>query len=527
MAVFKETVNLVGHFQANVRQVRQHFRQGLLHALQGCQRARQHLGRLLAHIGNAQSVDKPCEGWRLAVFNRGNQLLAGNVGKTFQVDDLFVLELVEIRRRADEFFVHQLLDGLVAQAIDVHGPARDEMDDRLLELRTAGQAPDAAVHRAFADGFLALAALDQLRALNVGAAHRAALGDLHRAGVFRAALGHHRYHLGNHITGTADDHRVADHQAQACHLVHVVQCGVGHGHTRDLDRFQACHGCHSAGAADLEFNVKQLGQLFHGREFMGNCPARLAGTKAQLPLVGNAVDLEHHAVDFIGQGVAALTDIAVVVEAILNPLGQLQLMADGHAPLLQLLQVADVGVADIRGHAIAAEFQRTAGGDLRVQLTQATRRRVARVGESLAANFQLGGVQPLETGLGHEYFAAHFEGRRPAGAVQFQRNVAHGTHVDADVFASGAIATGGATHQLTVLIQQADRQAIELRLTAVLHRCATAKQVAHGQVQAFSDPAIEFQHGAFIKGVAEAEHRDFVAYLSERRQCRTADPLRR
>ena len=527
MAVFKETVNLVGHFQTDIRQVRQHFRQRLLHALQGRQGARQHLGGLLAHIGNAEGVDKPCKGWRLAVFDGGDQLLAGDIGKAFQVDDLFVLELVEVSRRADQFLVHQLLDGLVAQAIDVHGPARDEMNDRLLELRTAGQAPNATVYRAFADGFLALAALDQLRALNVRAAHRAALGDLHRAGVFRATLGDHRHHLGNHVTGTADDHGVADHQAQARHFVHVVQGGVGHGHTRNLDRFQACHGRHSTGATHLELNVQQFGQFLHRRELVGDCPTRFAGTEAQFTLVGNAIDLEHHTVDFIGQGIPSLTDIAVVIEAILNPFGQFQLMADGHAPFLQLLQIANVGVADIRGHAVAAEFQRTAGGNLRIQLAQAARSRVARVGEGLATDLQLRGVQPLEAGLGHEHFAAHFKGRRPAGAVQFQRNITHGAHVDADVFAGGAIAARGATHQFTVLIQQADRQAIELRLAAVFHRRAAAKQVTHRQVQALSDPAIEFKHGAFIEGVAEAEHRDFVTHLSERRQCRTADPLRR
>jgi hypothetical protein len=98
------------------------------------------------------------------------------LGKAFQIDDLLELQRVQIGRRADQTFVHQLLDALVAQAVDVHGPTRDEVDDRLLELRAAGQAADAAVHRAFADGFLALAALDQLRALDMGAAHRAFSG---------------------------------------------------------------------------------------------------------------------------------------------------------------------------------------------------------------------------------------------------------------------------------------------------------------------------------------------------------------
>ena len=86
----------------------------------------------------------------------------------------------KIGRRAHQAFIHQLLDALLAQAFDVHGAARNEVNDRLLELRTTGQTADAAIHRTFADGLAALAALDQLRALDMGAADRALLGNLYR-----------------------------------------------------------------------------------------------------------------------------------------------------------------------------------------------------------------------------------------------------------------------------------------------------------------------------------------------------------
>ncbi|MNY09215.1 hypothetical protein D3C86_1421210 [compost metagenome] len=204
-------------------------------------------------------------------------------------------------------------------------------------------------------------------------------------------------------------------------------------------------------------------------------------------------------------------------------------MTDRHAPGLELLQIADVRISDVRRHladAVAAEFQRTVGGDLRVQLAQTARRRVTRVGEGLAADFQLRGVEPLETGLGHEHFAAHFQGRRPAGAVQLERDVAYGAHVDADVFASGAVAAGRAAHQDAILIQQADGQAIELGLTAVLDCRAATEQVTGRQVQAFGHPAVELTHVGFFEGVAEAEHRNFMTHLGKRRQRRTAHSLR-
>ncbi|MNQ75089.1 hypothetical protein D3C85_898690 [compost metagenome] len=402
------------------------------------------------------------------------------------------------------------------------------MNDRLLQLRTAGKTPDAAIHRAFADRLAAFAALDQLRALDMGTAHRTLLGNLYWPGVFRTTLHDHLHHLRNHVTGTADDHRVADHQAQARDFVHVMQCGVGHRDTGDLDRFQTRHRRHRPGAADLEFHIEQLGEFFHRREFVGDGPARFAGAETQFALGGNAVDLEHHAVDFIRQRAATLTDVAVVIQALGDAVRQFQLMTDRHAPGLELLQIADVRISDVRRHladAVAAEFQRTVGGDLRVQLAQTACRRVARVGEGLAADFQLRGVEPLETGLGHEHFAAHFQGRRPAGAVQLERDVAYGAHVDADVFASGAVAAGRAAHQDAILIQQADGQAIELGLTAVLDCRAATEQVTGRQVQAFGHPAVELTHVGFFEGVAETEHRHFVTHLGKRRQRRAAHSL--
>jgi hypothetical protein len=52
-------------------------------------------------------------------------------------------------------------------------------------------------------------------------------------------------------------------------------------------------------------------------------------------------------------------------------------------------------------------------------------------------------------------------------------------------------------------------------------------RVAGRQVETFRYPAIELAHVAFFEGVAEAEHRHFVAHLGERRQRRAADALGR
>src|SRR3546814_6710471 len=82
-------------------------------------------------------------------------------------------QAVEIRGRFDQPPVDQLLDDLVAQAVDIHRSARYEMDDRLLKLSLARQTADATVARAFAHRLTPLAALNQLGTLPGRTATRA------------------------------------------------------------------------------------------------------------------------------------------------------------------------------------------------------------------------------------------------------------------------------------------------------------------------------------------------------------------
>ena len=95
----------------------------------------------------------------------------------------------------------------------------------------------------------------------------------------------------------------------------------------------------------------------------------------------------------------------------------LELATDRHPPGFELFKDAYMAVADAFRHltnAIAAELQRAAGGDFRIQLAQATGGGVAWVGERLATGFGLGCIEPVETGLAHVHLAAHLQHRRPA-----------------------------------------------------------------------------------------------------------------
>ena len=154
---------------------------------------------------------------------------------------------------------------------------------------------------------------------------------------------------------------------------------------------------------------------------MGNRPTRLARAETQFTLIGQVIDLEHHAVDFISQRLTPLADAAVVSQAFIGTFGQFQFATDRHTPVLQGLKNADMRLWQLALHltnAVAAEFQRTAGGNFRIQLAQAAGSRITRIGESLTTLLQLPCIQRLETGLGHKDFATHFQHRRPALALQ-------------------------------------------------------------------------------------------------------------
>ncbi|MNZ54724.1 hypothetical protein D3C78_726350 [compost metagenome] len=532
VCVLEEAVDLVGDLQTDVRQPGQHLGQRGRDARQRTQGTGQQLGGFLADIGDTEGEDEARQR-RLPARRDGRQQVAGGqLGEAFQAHHLLEGQGVEVGRRLDQPHVHQLLDDLVAQAVDVHGAPRDEVDDRLLELRLAAQAADAAIDRTLAERGLALAALDQLGTLDVRAAYRARLRNRHGPRIGRTALEHHLHHLRNHVAGAADDHRIADHQPQARHLVHVVQGGVGHGDASHLHRSQARHRGHRTGATDLELDVEQLGQLLLGGKLVGDGPAWLAGAKAQLALPVEAVDLEHHAVDLVGQAVALGADRPVVAQRLLDATGQLQFVTDRQPPALEGLENAGVGIRQLTlelTDTVGTELQRATGGHLRIELAQAAGGGIARIGEGLAAGLDGPRIQRLEAGARHEHLAAHLQHARPALAVQAQGDVAHGAHIAADVLTGTAVATGGATHQHTVLVEQADRQAVELGLAGVFHQGAGAEQVAGRQqlAQPLAYPTVEVAQVVFREGVAEAEHGNLVAHLAERTERLGADALGR
>ena len=61
------------------------------------------------------------------------RLLRRLLAHALELRELLLRQAVEVGHVADHSFVHQLIDELVAQAVDVHGAAPGEVEERFLE----------------------------------------------------------------------------------------------------------------------------------------------------------------------------------------------------------------------------------------------------------------------------------------------------------------------------------------------------------------------------------------------------------
>ena len=127
----------------------------------------------------------------------------------------------------------------------------------------------------------------------------------HRVG--RALLQHRRHDLGDHVAGAAHDHRVALAHVLAVQLVLVVQRRERDGRAADEDRIEHGERRDLAGAAGVDGDALDARGALLGGELVRDRPARRAAGRAELVAQRQLVDLHHHAVDLVGQLVAALS----------------------------------------------------------------------------------------------------------------------------------------------------------------------------------------------------------------------------
>src|SRR3989440_93346 len=224
------------------------------------------------------------------------------------------------------FRSHQLLDELVAQALDIERAPAGEVSERLLTLRGRSTPAGTTRHRL------------PLHTQHLRAAHRTGVRQLHGYGIRRTLVRDDADHFGDHIARTAHHHRVADPHVLAVHFADVVQGDVAHRHTADEHRGEARHRRERAGPADLKLDSLHDRECLVGGKLVGDGPAWRPRQEAEALLVGALVELVDHAVDLIAQRAAPLAHLAIVREAARDPAHRARVRAHRQAQRAQPLK---------------------------------------------------------------------------------------------------------------------------------------------------------------------------------------------
>src|SRR6266571_4718478 len=117
--------------------------------------------------------------------------------------------------------------------------------------------------------------------------------------------------------------------------------------------------------------------------------------------------------------------------------------------------------------AVSEKAQGARGGDFRVELSKASRRGAAGIGELLFSSLALACVPPLEIRLIHDDLPAHLDRPGRSCVAQLERDRANRSQVRRHVFSGITVAPGRALHEAAEIVQEADRQAVEFRLRRV------------------------------------------------------------
>ncbi len=347
--------------------------------------------------------------------------------------------------------------GFPAEGLDVEGAAAGQVEHAFAQLRRAGAGVGAAdVHVPF------------LGRRQRGAAGGAFGGhdEVPDRRILLLAQGQDRPDdLRDDVPGLAQHHDVADLDALGLDDLLVVQGGHLHGGAGHLDGFHHAVRGDAAGAADVDRDVQQLGVDFLGRVLVGDGPARHPGGVAEGALGGEVVDLDHDAVDFVGEAVPLVAVALDEFQHVLEPGQDLEVRAGGQAPLGELavgVRLAD-GVESFAGaDAVHVHPQRALGGFRRVLLPQRAGGGVAGVGQRRLAGLDQRLVEFGE-GLGRdEDLAPDLHLGREALAAELLRDFLDGEDVVGDVLARGAVAAGGGPDQHAVAVEQVDGEAVDL-----------------------------------------------------------------
>ena len=246
-------------------------------------------------------------------------------------------------------------------------------------------------------------------ALHGRAADRAEFRQMIGLRLCRALFLHHGENFRNDLARLADADGIADADVLLGDKVLIVQRGVRDrrsGQTHGADhRLRRQH----AGPSDLDDDVLDHRFLDLRRVFIGTGPAREFRRAAEHRPVGKRVQLHDRAVDVKGIVIASLPDPANFLDRLRSG-GTKLVRNDLKVPLRQIVQSLRMR---LKGHTLCQlqienqDVQPPSRRNGRVELAQAARSGIARIGKQGLALLLALGVQGFKHRARHKYLAAH------------------------------------------------------------------------------------------------------------------------
>ncbi len=251
----------------------------------------QNTGARGSHVADAQRKELVAPRSRTAGGDSVDQVACRLGRETLELDEILDAQAVQVGEVAYQPLFDKQAYVLRSQSGDVHGVARSKMLQAAFELlRTA---------RVLATNRHLVFDFDQRRL-----ARRATFREAKALFLAGALLLDDARHLGNHVSTALDHDGIADAYTETTDLVAIVQRG-----TRDRDAVQP-HGLevgggrHSTGTAHLNDDVVESGLGLSGFVLESDGPTRCLGSRTELALLGQRVDLDDDAVDLVFQLVA-------------------------------------------------------------------------------------------------------------------------------------------------------------------------------------------------------------------------------
>ncbi len=324
------------------------------------------------------------------------------------------------------------------------------------------------------------------------------------------------------VAAFLDGDRVSDAHVLARQLIEVVQRSVDDFRSAEAHRIELRDGGDRACPPDVVVHFPYDRLRRFGRVLEGYDPARRLRGRAELELFLAAIHLHDDAVDLEQQVVAMLAPMRDEGFDFGQRRTECALRIRRKSELIEQLVGRGLRLhAAIRGdQVIQVRAELLLRDELRILLPQRTCRGVARIRQRLESRFFERFVVLREVGLGDVDLASDFETLH--ARIDLQRQRAHGADVRRHVVAACAVAARGAAHERAVLVEERDRDAVDLQLRFVFDDI-----IGRFLAEAAADALIPGAQLVERVCILDREHRRIVNHRREAFDRRAADALRR